>query len=100
MGALLPHAACRRPHLLDQSLPALDRSERAAIYDEMNRVIARLHSVDMSAPGLRDYGKAGNIHSSARSAAGANKYRASETERVEAMDRLIEWLPKHIPCRR
>jgi aminoglycoside phosphotransferase (APT) family kinase protein len=81
----------------DQSLPALDRSERAAIYDEMNRVIARLHSVDIERAGLADYGKAGNYFER-QVGRWSKQYRASETERVEAMDRLIEWLPKHIPA--
>jgi aminoglycoside phosphotransferase (APT) family kinase protein len=81
----------------DQSLPALDRTDRAAIYDEMNRVIARLHSVDIERAGLADYGKAGNYFER-QIGRWSKQYRASETERVEAMDRLIEWLPKHIPA--
>ena len=44
----------------DQSLPGAVRGDRAAIYDEMNRVIARLHTVDIERAGLSDYGKAGN----------------------------------------
>jgi aminoglycoside phosphotransferase (APT) family kinase protein len=81
----------------DQSLPELDRTERAAIYDEMNRVIARLHSVDIERAGLADYGKAGNYFER-QVGRWSKQYRASETERVEPMDRLIEWLPKHIPA--
>jgi aminoglycoside phosphotransferase (APT) family kinase protein len=68
----------------EQSLPALSNAERTAIYDEMNRVIAALHLVDIERAGLADYGKAGN-------------YRASETEKLDAMDRLIDWLPQQIP---
>jgi aminoglycoside phosphotransferase (APT) family kinase protein len=81
----------------DQSLPDLDGVERAAIYDEMNRVIARLHSVDIERAGLSDYGKAGNYFER-QIGRWSKQYRASETGRVEAMDRLIEWLPKHIPA--
>jgi aminoglycoside phosphotransferase (APT) family kinase protein len=81
----------------DQSLPDLDRVERAAIYDEMNRVIARLHSVDIERAGLADYGKAGNYFER-QIGRWSKQYRASETDRIEAMDRLIEWLPKHIPA--
>jgi aminoglycoside phosphotransferase (APT) family kinase protein len=81
----------------DQSLPALDRTDRTAVYDEMNRVIARLHSVDIERAGLADYGKAGNYFER-QIGRWSKQYRASETERVEAMDRLIEWLPKHIPA--
>ena len=46
--------------LWDQSLPGLDRAGRAAIYDEMNRVMAALHNVDFKAVGLAEYGKPGN----------------------------------------
>ena len=46
--------------LWDQSLPEMDRAGRAAIYDEMNRVIAALHNVDVKAAGLEGYGKPGN----------------------------------------
>jgi aminoglycoside phosphotransferase (APT) family kinase protein len=46
--------------LWDQALPGLEPAERAAIYDEMNRVIAALHKVDVAPPGLSDYGKPGN----------------------------------------
>jgi len=81
----------------DQSLPDLDPVERAAIYDEMNRVIARLHSVDIERAGLADYGKAGNYFER-QIGRWSKQYRASETDRIEAMDRLIEWLPKHIPA--
>jgi aminoglycoside phosphotransferase (APT) family kinase protein len=82
--------------LWDQSLPGMTRGERAAIYDEMNRVIAALHSVDTLAAGLADYGKPGNYFAR-QIARWSRQYRASETEKVEDMDRLIEWLPGNIP---
>jgi len=80
----------------DQSLPGLAPTERAAIYDEMNRVIAALHSVDVERAGLTDYGRAGNYFAR-QIGRWSKQYRASETEPIEAMDRLIEWLPLHIP---
>jgi aminoglycoside phosphotransferase (APT) family kinase protein len=46
--------------LWDQSLPGMSTDERGAIYDEMNRVIAALHSVDVRPVGLSDFGKPGN----------------------------------------
>ncbi|MDO8419454.1 MAG: phosphotransferase, partial [Rubrivivax sp.] len=46
--------------LWDQALPGMTPAERGAIYDEMNRVIAALHSVDAKAVGLADFGKPGN----------------------------------------
>jgi aminoglycoside phosphotransferase (APT) family kinase protein len=44
----------------DPTLPELTRAERAALYDDVNRVIAKLHDVDYTAVGLRDYGRAGS----------------------------------------
>jgi aminoglycoside phosphotransferase (APT) family kinase protein len=80
----------------EQSLPGVSDAERAAIYDEMNRVIAQLHTVDVAAAGLADFGKAGNYFER-QIGRWTRQYRASETERNSAMDRLIEWLPQHIP---
>jgi aminoglycoside phosphotransferase (APT) family kinase protein len=81
----------------DPSLPGMTRSERAAIFAEMNRVIAALHKVDYRALGLGDYGKTGNYFAR-QIARWTKQYRASETEKIEAMDRLIEWLPENIPA--
>lgn len=83
--------------LWDQSLPAASRAERGAIYDEMNRVIAALHSVDVAAAGLSDYGKAGNYFAR-QIGRWSKQYQASETETIESMNRLIEWLPRHVPA--
>ena len=80
----------------EQSLPGLQPAERGAIYDEMNRVIAALHSVDIERAGLADYGKAGNYFAR-QIGRWSKQYRASETEAIAAMDRLIEWLPSHVP---
>jgi aminoglycoside phosphotransferase (APT) family kinase protein len=80
----------------EQSLPGLEPAECGALYDELNRVIAALHGVDFAALGLADYGKAGNYFSR-QVDRWSRQYRASETGTIEAMDRLIEWLPQHIP---
>jgi aminoglycoside phosphotransferase (APT) family kinase protein len=81
----------------DPSLPGLAREDRRAVFDEMNRVIAALHGVDFSARGLADYGKPGGYFAR-QIARWTKQYRASETEHIEAMERLIEWLPGHIPA--
>ena len=82
--------------LWDQSLPAFDRAGRAEIYDEMNRVIAALHNVDV-AEALASYGR--HDHYIERQIARWTKqYQASITQPIEAMDRLIEWLPAHLPA--
>ncbi len=80
----------------EQSLPQSNPAERAAIYDEMNRVIAQLHTVDVERAGLSDYGKSGNYFAR-QIGRWSKQYQASETERIEAMNRLIDWLPQHIP---
>lgn len=82
--------------LWDQSLPGMTPSERAAYYDEMNRVIAQLHTIDYVAIGLGEFGKPGNYFGR-QIDRWTRQYKASETEKIEAMDQLIEWLPKNIP---
>jgi aminoglycoside phosphotransferase (APT) family kinase protein len=82
--------------LWDQALPGMSRSERAAIWDELNRVIAWLHSIDYRAVGLEDFGKPGN-YIGRQIARWSKQYQASETEPIEAMNNLIAWLPKNIP---
>jgi len=83
--------------LWDPSLPGMTSPERAAIYDEMNRAIAALHRVDYPAAGLSDYGKPGNYFAR-QIGRWSRQYRASETEKIDAMDRLIEWLPGNVPA--
>jgi len=81
----------------DQSLPGLSNDQRAATYDEMNRVIAQLHKVDYVAAGLETYGKPGNYFAR-QIKRWTEQYRASETENVDAMNELIAWLPQNIPA--
>ena len=83
--------------LWDQSLPGLSRVERGAIYDEMNRVIAALHTVDVGAAGLAAYGKPGNYFERQIGRWG-KQYLASITQPIDAMDRLMAWLPTHMPA--
>ena len=81
----------------DATFPGMTPPERAALYDEMNRVMVALHTLDYAAAGLSDYGKPGNYFAR-QIARWSGQYRASETERIEAMERLIEWLPQHVPA--
>jgi aminoglycoside phosphotransferase (APT) family kinase protein len=83
--------------LWEQSLPGMTLLERAAVYDEMNRVIATLHRVDYRAAGLADFGRPGN-YLARQIERWTKQYRASETERMTEMERLIEWLPGAIPA--
>lgn len=106
------HALCEDPEVIgtafylmeyvegrifwDPSLPGLAREERAAVFDELNRVIATLHGLDPAALGLADFGRPGN-YLARQIDRWTRQYRASETERIEAMDRLIDWLPGALP---
>jgi len=83
--------------LWDQSLPGMSPDQRGAIYAEMNRVIARLHGIDYKAIGLESFGKPGNYFGR-QIERWTRQYRMSETEKIPAMDSLIEWLPKNIPA--
>jgi len=82
--------------LWDQSLPGFSPAERAAVYDEMNRVLAALHGCDVQALGLADYGKPGSYFER-QIGRWSKQYAASITQPIEAMDRLIAWLPAHLP---
>jgi aminoglycoside phosphotransferase (APT) family kinase protein len=83
--------------LWDQALPGSSNAERAAIYDEMNRVIAALHCVDVHAAGLSDYGRPGNYFER-QIGRWSKQYTASITQSIEAMDHLMAWLPTHMPA--
>jgi aminoglycoside phosphotransferase (APT) family kinase protein len=80
----------------DPTLPQLVPGERRPVYEAMNSVIAALHKVDYAAIGLSDFGRPGNYFKR-QIDRWTKQYRASETEKIEAMDRLIEWLPKNVP---
>jgi aminoglycoside phosphotransferase (APT) family kinase protein len=80
----------------DPTLPELEARERRPIYEAMNEAIARLHGLDYAALGLGDYGRPGN-YAMRQIDRWTRQYRASETEQIEAMDRLIEWLPANAP---
>jgi len=82
--------------LWDPTLPGMSPPERAAHYDELNRVIAALHLVDPVEVGLADYGRTGS-YIERQVARWTKQYQAAGAERIAAMDRLIEWLPSHIP---
>jgi aminoglycoside phosphotransferase (APT) family kinase protein len=71
-------------------------SERAAVYDSMNATLARLHAFDPGELGLADYGK-GENYVGRQVARWTKQYEASKTDEVPEMDRLIRWLPEHLP---
>ena len=81
----------------DARLPGLEPAERAAIYDELNAVLARLHGVEYGAIGLGDYGRPGNyfVRQIDR---WTKQYRGAETQTIPAMETLIEELPRRMPA--
>jgi aminoglycoside phosphotransferase (APT) family kinase protein len=82
--------------LWDQSLPGMQPAQRAAIWDELNCQIARLHTIDYRAVGLEGFGKPGS-YLARQIDRWSKQYRASELARIESMDNLISWLPANIP---
>ncbi|MEN9377576.1 MAG: hypothetical protein RL710_2733 [Pseudomonadota bacterium] len=83
--------------LWDQSLPGMSNQERGAIFNEMNRVISALHTVKFAQRGLENYGKPGNYFER-QIGRWSKQYTASITQPIEEMDKLMAWLPHHIPA--
>jgi aminoglycoside phosphotransferase (APT) family kinase protein len=89
--------------LWDQALPDMTNAQRGEIYDEMNRVIAALHTVDFAAQGLARYGKPGNYFDR-QIGRWSKQYKASAdgagpmSQPIPEMEKLVEWLPAHIPA--
>jgi aminoglycoside phosphotransferase (APT) family kinase protein len=80
----------------DPQMPGSSREERAAVYDSMNDVLARLHTVDFAGIGLGDFGRPGNYFERQISRF-IQQYRAAQTEQIPQMEELIAWLPGNIP---
>lgn len=80
----------------DGSMPGTTPDARRAHYHAMVDTLAALHVVDYAAAGLGDYGRPGNYFER-QVARWTKQYRATETERMEAVERLIEWLPRTLP---
>jgi len=79
----------------DPALPGCGKAERGAIYDSMNKTLAALHDVDISASGLSDFGRPGNYFAR-QTDRWVKQYRASALEPSAEMDRLIDWLSAHM----
>jgi aminoglycoside phosphotransferase (APT) family kinase protein len=81
----------------DPLLPDVPKEARRAIYQAKFETLTRLHAVDYRALGLADFGRPGSYVARQISRWG-KQYKASETETIEAMDKLLEWLPAHLPA--
>ncbi|MFV1496326.1 phosphotransferase family protein [Phaeobacter sp. JH20_02] len=92
---LMEHVVGR--NFSDPSLPDLSPTERGAVMNEMSRVLAALHGVDVTAVGLSDYGPEGNYFTR-QLARWSKQYRASEVETIAEMDDLIAALDAQMPA--
>lgn len=77
-------------------MPDSNPAERAAIWDAQNATIAQLHSFEPEKIGLSDYGK-GEDYVARQVARWAKQYEASKTDDIPEMDKLMRWLPEHLP---
>ena len=82
--------------LRDPTLPGFDPAQRQALYRAMIQTLAALHSVDITAVGLSDYGKHGG-YVGRQIKRWSQQYQASQTQHITSMEQLMAWLPKHIP---
>lgn len=80
----------------DPAIPEVRKPERAAIFAEMNRVLATLHQVNVADVGLSEFGRPGNYFER-QYERWVSQYRASEMQQIEAMDRLINGLGANLP---
>ncbi|SHH64615.1 phosphotransferase [Marivita hallyeonensis] len=81
---------------VDPRLPDVSFEDRQAIFDDMNRVLAAIHAVDLVASGLTDYGPTGNYYQR-QIDRWTKQYRASETDPIPDMDALMAWLKGAVP---
>ncbi|KFQ39042.1 Acyl-CoA dehydrogenase family member 10, partial [Mesitornis unicolor] len=80
----------------DVSLPTLQPCQRGAVYAAMSQVLSKIHSVDLGAAKLEDFGEHGS-YIQRQVETWTKQYRAMETRVIPAMERLIKWLPLHFP---
>ena len=83
--------------LRDPTLPDMNANSRQAIYQAMAETLAALHNLDYQAAGLADFGKAGG-YIGRQIRRWSEQYRASKTRDIAAMEKLMDWLPRHIPA--
>src|SRR5499427_4388435 len=79
----------------EPDIPNATAALRAAVYDSLNATLARLHSFDPAALGLADFGR-GDNYVARQVERWSKQYRASETDGIAEMERLIAWLPSHL----
>ena len=81
----------------DAQLAGFSPAQRSAVYEDLVATLARLHKVDYAAIGLSDFGRPGNYFER-QIGRWIKQYRGAETEHIPAMERLIDYLPQHVPA--
>ena len=74
----------------------IDKGRRSLVFDQLNQGISLLHIQDIKTLELEDFGKTGN-YIERQVSRWTKQYFDSETEKIDSMHKLIEWLPKRIP---
>lgn len=80
----------------DPRLPEVGAGERGALFDAMGDAVAKLHGIDVEAVGLSDFGRSEGFLVR-QVALWTAQYRAAQTAQIDAMERLIDWLPQQVP---
>lgn len=89
-------AYCEGRIFWDAALPQVSLEDRGQIHRAMVETLTQIHSVDLKAVGLEDFGKPGNYFHR-QFDRWISQYRASETATIQPMEQLIAWLGQNIP---
>jgi aminoglycoside phosphotransferase (APT) family kinase protein len=81
----------------DPALPELTNADRSALYNDMNRILSALSTVDPAKVGLAEFGRPGSYFAR-QTKRWTDQYRASETVTIPEMDILIDWLGRNMPA--
>lgn len=80
----------------DSAIPEVSKPERTQIYDQVNQVLADLHSTDISKIGLSDFGRPGNYYAR-QLKRWTEQYQLSQFDTIKDMDWMMHWLHEHLP---
>jgi aminoglycoside phosphotransferase (APT) family kinase protein len=81
----------------DPAMPGVSPADRAAIYDQVNALLARVHAADVDALGLADFGR-GEAYAARNYKRWSDQYVVAELEPVADMRWLMDHLPRHFPA--
>ena len=81
----------------DGAMKSLSPADRRAAYHAMVDTLAALHRLDPKTVGLADFGRPGNYFERQISR-WVKQYRATATDTISEMEKLIAWLPRSAPA--